>query len=152
MANEKIRYVIVVDSKQAIANVKTFQKTSITAGSQIQGAWALAGAAIARTGGLFAGVAAVAAVAKSVKAAMKVIDLSNPNDPIAKEFAKLTSDFDAFNEMILTLSITKERMFRALTEEKDNELVLATTGHAIKDYATLVEKMKKYEMMFPTKG
>ena len=58
------------------------------------------------------------------------------------ELQQLTEDFDLISELIESLAIAKNRMKRGLKEELDNELVLSTTGRAIKDYVDILKDLK----------
>lgn len=89
------------------------------------------------------------AKAEKDKSMSKGLPINSPNEILTaeqygyiQELEKLKKDFDAINEMVETLAIAKNRMLRAINEENDNGLVLATTGRAIKDYAELVQDFK----------
>ena len=52
---------------------------------------------------------------------------------------EMTDDVNVVNEMVWLMAVGKDRVHRALGEEKINQLVLATTGKAIADYGKLVK-------------
>ena len=57
----------------------------------------------------------------------------------AKELEALSQDIDVIKEYIELLAISKNRIKRALDEEDDTGLVLATTSTALKDYQSALK-------------
>ena len=53
-----------------------------------------------------------------------------------KQLELLKEDIDVVNEMLYVLAVSKDRVERALVEEADAGLIMATTGSAIKDYGS----------------
>jgi len=88
---------------------------------------------------------------KAAKRLERVIVNANPNytsDDAYVEKGKsyeryvkqLQGDIDILNELLWTMGVSKERVDRAIQEETNSGLVLATTGSALKDYGNLLSK------------
>jgi len=60
-----------------------------------------------------------------------------------KELEDLEKDINVVNEFVFLLNAAKDRLKRGLEEEETSQLVLATTGKAIADYGTLLQKFNE---------
>lgn len=91
---------------------------------------------------------------KTVRADNKVIQATSPAVPrthserakeiqYQKYLSRMKEDIDVIDEMLYVLSVSKDRVERALAEEQESGLVLATTGQAVKDYQQALAKFNE---------
>lgn len=74
------------------------------------------------------------------------LDHKNPARQKAKyqqQLKQMEKDINVINEFVFLLSAAKRRIQRAMEEEEESQLVLATTGKAMADYGVLLQKFNE---------